>query len=155
MCPRTSAHRSRRGVRTFAETTRICRRLQPVHGSFTRFRRHPGNSAAKSNIQRLVVAEDAVLVERNASVAREIPRDLRSRGDAIMQFAQSPNVALESPHPPRKSVAQPRHELEQREIDISELAAGHVRAAALLHQSLEITEIFRHALLPEFARALL
>src|SRR5664279_2259421 len=70
------------------------------------------------NIQRLVAAEDAILVEGDPAVAAEIGLDVGSRGDAVVQIDQAGDVALERLHAPRKGVAQPLDDLEQRKIDI-------------------------------------
>ena len=75
-------------------------------------------------------------------------------GDAVVQIDQAGYLALERLHAFREGVAQPRHDLEQREIDIADAAAGDPGAAAALQQPLEIAKIFRHALLPEFIGAL-
>src|ERR1700752_5020906 len=108
-----------------------------------------GHDASGSTIQLLVVAEDAVLVEGNAALARQIGCDVRATGDAVVQFAKRRNFALEGFHLPRKSVTQSRHKLKYRQIDISEPAAGQKRAAAIFQQVLEIAHVFRHALVPE------
>jgi hypothetical protein len=63
------------------------------------------------------------------------------------------NLALEGLHPLGKRVAQPFDDLEQRQIDIGQPAAGDIAAAIVLQQPLEIAEIFRHAFLPEFLAA--
>src|SRR5664280_2792269 len=75
-------------------------------------------------IQRLVAAEDAILVEGDPAVAGEIGLDVGSRGDAVVQIDQAGNAALERLHAPRKGVAQPLDDLEQRKIDIGYPAAG-------------------------------
>src|ERR1700712_2071527 len=49
----------------------------------------------------------------------------------------------------------PFNDLKQRQIDVGQPAAGDVRTAAAVEQPLEISEIFRHPLLPEFSGAFL
>src|SRR5580692_6934789 len=97
--------------------------------------------------------ENTVLVEGDAAVAGKIGFDIRAARNAIVQIAKPGNLALEGLHAPGKSIAQPRHDLEQREIDIADPAAGKIEAAIVLQQALEISEIFRHAFVPEFPRA--
>src|ERR1700731_184210 len=68
--------------------------------------------------------ENAVLVEGDAPLAGEIGLDAGPCGDAVVQTDQAGNPALERLHAPWKRVAQPRHDLEQREIDMGQPAAG-------------------------------
>src|SRR6202034_3023893 len=107
-----------------------------------------------SSVQRLVAAENAVLVEGDAAVAGKIGLDVGSRGDPVVQIDQAGDTALERLHPPWKGVAQPFHDLEQRKIDIGYPAAGEMVAAIALQQPLEIAEIFRHPRAPEVLGAL-
>src|SRR5580704_5299468 len=60
----------------------------------------------KLKIQPLVAAEDAVLVEGDATRAREIGLDIRPRRDAVVQIDQAGNIALEGFHPGGEGVAQ-------------------------------------------------
>src|SRR6185437_6798175 len=115
--------------------------------------RRPGMT--NSRIQFLVAAEDAVLVEGNPPLAFEIGLDLRPRRDAITQREEAGDFLLERIHALGERIAQALDDLEQREVDIGDAPPGDIEAAIVLHQSLEIAEIFRHALLPEFIRALL
>src|SRR5229473_3581774 len=114
---------------------------------------HPGMTARGLNIQRLILPEDAVLVEGDAAVAGEIGLDIGSRGDAVVQIDQAGNPALEGFHALGKCVTHAFHYLEQREINISDPAAGEIGAAIALQQLLEIAEIFWRPLLPEFVGA--
>src|ERR1039458_8993985 len=107
----------------------------------------------ESNIQLFIMAEDAVLVEGDAPVAGKIGLDVRSDGDAVVQIDQALNFALEGLHAIRKGITQPLDDLEQRKIGVGHPAAGEIEAAVVLQQPLEITEIFRHPLLPEFLGA--
>src|SRR5712671_128461 len=112
---------------------------------------HPGMTG--SQIQRLVAPENAFLVERDAALTRQIRLDVRPLRDAVAQFDQARYFALECLHALREGIAQPFHYLEQREIGVSHPAPGDVGAAVSLQQVLEIAEILRHALLPEFVRS--
>src|SRR5882724_3496385 len=103
--------------------------------------REPGMTI--SNIQRFVTAENAVLVEGDAPIAGKISLDVRPRSDAVAQIDQPGNPALERLHAVGKGVAQPLHDLEQRQIDIGRSAAGGISAAIALYKSFEIAEIFR------------
>ena len=58
-------------------------------------------------------------------------------------------LRLDALHRLGKGVAQALDQLEQRQVDIAELAPEHVRPAALLQHALEIAEIFRRALFEE------
>src|SRR6267143_4916324 len=115
---------------------------------------HPGMTKADLHIQRLILPEDAVLVEGDAAVAGEIGLDIGSRGDAVVQIDQAGNPALEGFHALGKCIAQAFDDLEQREINISDPAAGEIGAAIAVQQLLEIAEIFWRPLLPEFVGAL-
>ena len=95
--------------------------------------RAPGSTnwsdGRRLRIQRLVAPEDAVFVEGNAAVAGEIGLDVRPRGDAVVQIDQARDLALERLHAFWKGVAQPFDDLEQRQIDIGQPAAGEIGAA--------------------------
>jgi hypothetical protein len=67
----------------------------------------------------------------------------------------SREFALERLHAFRKGIAQSLDDLEQRQVDIGQAAAGDVSPAIGRQQVLEIAEIFRHAFLPEFIGAFL
>src|SRR5260221_11942112 len=95
----------------------------------------------KSSIQRLVLPENSVLVERDPPVAGEIGLDVRPRRDAVVQADQSGNLALKRFHAFWKGVAQPLHDLEQRQIDIGEPPARDIAAAIGAQQLFEIPEI--------------
>src|SRR4051812_39588726 len=61
--------------------------------------------ARASPIQRLVPAEDPLLVERDPPVAGQIGFDVRARRNAVAQFDETGNFALESLHAFRKCIA--------------------------------------------------
>src|SRR3977135_1215790 len=60
-----------------------------------------------SNIQLLVAAEDAILVEGDAPVTRKISLDVRPRGNAVVQIDQAGDLALERLPALRKCIEQP------------------------------------------------
>src|ERR1700749_2935176 len=70
-----------------------------------------------------------------------------------MQINQAWDPALESFHPLRKSIAQAVDDLEQREVDIADPAAGDPGTAAFAEQPFEIAGKFWNPLVPEFFRA--
>src|SRR6516164_10951907 len=97
--------------------------------------------------------EQAALVERNSPIACEVGLDVRPRRDTAVQIDEARDFTFKLLHPLWKGVAQPLHDLKQRQIDVSESAAGDVAAVGLQYL-LEIAEIFRHPLLPELLGAL-
>src|SRR5712671_2083766 len=80
-------------------------------------------------IQLLVAPKNALLVEGNAAVAREIGLDVGPRGDAVVQIDHAGYLALERLHALGECVAQPLDDLKQREIGVSRPAAGEIGAA--------------------------
>src|SRR5258708_36375443 len=89
-------------------------------------------------IQLLVITKNAVLVERDTPVAGEIGLDVGPRGDAVVQIDQAGNFALEWFHALWKCVTQSFDDLEQRQVSVSEPAAGQIRAAVVFQQLFEI-----------------
>src|SRR5260221_1970109 len=79
-------------------------------------------------IQLLVVTKNAVLVEGDAPVAGEISLDVGARGDAVVQIDQAGDLALAWLHALWKCVTQSFDDLEQRQVGVSEPAAGQLRA---------------------------
>ena len=73
-------------------------------------------------------------------------------GDAVVQRDHARHLLLEPLHALGKRVAQALDDLEQGEIDVRELAAEQIVAAALLQHALEVAEEFRHAITPEILR---
>ena len=65
-----------------------------------------------------VIAKDAVLIEGDAPLARQIGRHRRMRGDPRCQRLGFRIVRRECRHPPRKSVGEAGKGLEQAEIGI-------------------------------------
>src|SRR5579871_2015911 len=88
-------------------------------------------------IQLLVAAENAALVEGNATVAFEIGLDGRPRGVTIVQLDQSGRLALGRRHALRPGVAQAIDNQKQQDIDIGDHATGKIRAATPLQYVLE------------------
>ena len=114
-----------------------------------------GGRAGHLTIELLVVAPDAPLAERDAPLRREIRRDARALRDAVAQRDHARDLLLEPLHALREAVAQALDDLEQAEIDISELAAEQEMAAAARQNLLEVAEEFRHAIAPEIPGAAL
>src|ERR1043165_3483649 len=108
-----------------------------------------GRAVMASRIQRLVVAIDAPLAERDAPLRRQIGGDARSLRDAVMQRDHARDLLLEPLHAVGKAVAKPFDDLEQAQVDVSELTAEQIVAAIPLQDLLEIAEEFRHAIAPE------
>src|ERR1041384_8172435 len=108
-----------------------------------------GRDVMVSRVERLVVAPDAPLAERNAALRGEIGGDARALGDAIAQRDHARNLLLEPLHALGEAVAQALDDLEQAEVDIGEPAAGEPWPAALRQDHLEITEELWHAITPE------
>src|SRR5215470_10451212 len=92
-----------------------------------------------------VMPEDAVLVEGDAAVRGEIGGDAGAGGNAIVRADDAPMSGLEPRHHPRKGVAQPGDDLEQRQLGIGEFGADEALVArrVVLQYPLEIAEIFR------------
>jgi hypothetical protein len=106
------------------------------------------------NIQRLVPPENPSSLN---AIRRSLARYVLMFGRAATRSRSSTGreFALERLHAFRKGVAQSLHDLEQRQVDIGQAAAGDVSPAIGRQQVLEIAEIFRHASLPEFIGAFL
>src|SRR3954471_17195892 len=100
-------------------------------------------------VEILEVAIDAPLAERDAAVRDQIGGDPRALGDAVVQRDNPRHLALEPFHPLGESVAQALDDLEQREVDIAELAAEHIGATALVEDALEIMQELGQAIAPE------
>src|SRR5947207_14558435 len=94
----------------------------------------PGAQSARTRndelpIQRLVLPENPVLVERDPSIARQIRLDVRPRRDAVAQLDEAGNFLLERLLAFWKGVALPFPNLKQREADGSQAAVGGVGAS--------------------------
>src|SRR6478735_11208992 len=91
-----------------------------------------------SPIQRLVPPKNPLLVERDPPVAGQIGLDVRARRNAVAQFDETGNLALERLHAFRKGIPKSLDDLEQRQVDVSEATAGHISPAIGRPQVLEI-----------------
>src|SRR6476620_6619220 len=100
-------------------------------------------------VEILEVAIDAPLAERDAAIRGQVSGDARAPGDAVVQRDDPRHLALEPFHPLGEGVAQALDDLEQREVDIAELAAEHIGAAALVEDTLEIMQDLGQAIAPE------
>src|SRR5262245_17944457 len=82
-------------------------------------------------VELLEIAVDAPLAEWDAARRGEIGGDARPLRDALGERDHARHLALEPFHPLGKGVAQALDDLEQRKIDIAELAAENIGATAL------------------------
>ena len=78
------------------------------------------------------MTKNAVLVEGDAAVARQIGLDVCPRGDPVVQRHKAGNVALERPHALGKGISQALNDLKQRKIGVGQPAAGEIEAAMAL-----------------------
>src|SRR5258708_5816841 len=106
-------------------------------------------AAQASAIELLVGAEDAPFIERDPALRLQVGGDARALGHVVVQRHETRDLLLEPFHPFRKCVAQPVDDLEQAQIDITELAAEDVRTAAFPQQVFEIAKKLRHTVAPE------
>src|SRR6185312_6817610 len=127
--------------------------------SMSSCRRRPSRPAERSalGVQLGIVAEDTLLVEGDAAFRGDVALDAGPRRDAVVQSDEARTLLLEALHHARKSVAQPRDGLKQRQIGIAEASADEmaVTAGILGQHALEIIEILRRALLAKILGALL
>src|SRR5439155_3841481 len=114
----------------------------------------PGRSPwlATSAVEFRVVTENTLLVERNTPFRGEIGRDARTLAHALGERAETGGLPLEPFHAIGERIAQTRDHLEQREVDIAQAPPEHIVASACLQQPLEIAEICRRPLRPQFRR---
>src|SRR5512132_3822327 len=131
--------RGRRGLRRTTRTSPD--RANASHGG--------ANDDARLRVQFLEIAVDAPLAERDAPRRGEIGCNARPLGHAIVQRDDARHLALEPLHPFWKGVTQTFDNLEQRKVDIGELATQNIGPAALLQHALEIAQEFRQAMAPE------
>src|SRR6185437_13075369 len=115
-----------------------------------------GYQTPGSGVERAVVPEYALLVERQPARRREIRRYVRPQPHALVQLDQSRAPLFDSGHRVRICIAQPRDDLEHRQIDIRQRAADEEsrRARVSREDALEVAQEFRQALPYEIGRAL-
>src|SRR6478735_7249858 len=90
-----------------------------------------------------IVAEDAVLVERQAAVGGEV---LLDAVDFHHRLAAQLEARVVSPmHEVGEHIVEPLHELEQAGVDVRPAVAEHKRAPILLERALEVIEVMRNA----------
>src|SRR5262249_18777945 len=114
---------------------------------------HVENLAPSSPIQLLEIAVDAPLAERDAPFRGEIGGDARPFPHPAVQRDEARDLSLEPFHALGERIAQALDDLEQREVDIGQLAAEEIIAAARGEHALEVAEKFRHAIFPEIGGA--
>src|SRR5262249_49004842 len=124
-----------------------------AHGRIARETRITGDPALP--VQLLEIAVDAPLAERDAARRGEIGGNARALAHPLVQRGNARHLLLETFHPLWEGVAQTFNDLKQRKINIRELAAEKIRAAAPGQHALEIAQIFRHAVAPEVGGAAL
>src|SRR3974377_297837 len=96
-----------------------------------------------SSVELLEVPIDPPLAERDAPLRGEIGGSARARRAPPVQRDEARHLLLEPLHPLREGVAHPFHDLEQREIDVTEPAAEHVASPASCQHALEIAQNLR------------
>ena len=97
----------------------VAQRLQQLLAGANAHRRFP--SATAVSVELRVVPKDAVLVEGDPAVRREIGGDAGPGRDPVVQRNDPRVFRLEPRHGARKGVAQTRHDLKQRQIRIGQL----------------------------------
>ena len=96
------------------------------------------------------MAENALLVERDAPVRSEVRRDARPKLHAVGERDHARDTRREIAHHLRKGVLEPASKLEQRQVGVAQLRAGQPGLVVVGRQdALEIAEILRGALRAE------
>src|SRR6267378_968653 len=90
--------------------------------------------------------EDAVLIEGDAPLGREISGDARPRRDAAVKRDRPWVFRLQPLHPPGESIAQTRDHLEKRNVRVGKRLAEEPAASFAPEHPLEVAEEFRQAL---------
>src|SRR5690348_18344722 len=85
-----------------------------------------------------VVPENALVVEGNAPIRREISRNAWTLLHALCERDQPGNLPLEPFHAIGERVAQAGDQLEQRQVDVAQPPAEHMVSAVFLQHALEI-----------------
>src|SRR5262245_57841368 len=112
-----------------------------------------GRAVMASRIERLVIAPDAPLAERDAPWRGQIGSDARPLRHAITQCDHARNLFLEALHAFRETIAQALDDLEQAQVNVREPPAEQPRPIARLQEFLEVAEKLRHAITPEIPGA--
>src|SRR4051794_20092215 len=109
----------------------------------------PAGIGSTLGVEILEIAIDAPLAERDAAIRGQVGGDPWALGDAVVQRDDPRHLALEPFHPLGEGVAQALDDLEQGEVDIAELAAEHIGAAALVEDALEVMQELGQAIAPK------
>src|SRR5512146_987186 len=112
---------------------------------------------SKSTVEFRIVAENTVVVERNATARREIALDARTTEHVVVKRPQSGTFSQRFAAGCGERIAQAGSHLRHRQVCIGDPRAYHpgVPPPVVLHHALEIAKKFGHAALPKFCRAAL
>src|SRR6266850_4183794 len=103
-------------------------------------------SLGSLNVEFRIMPEDAVLIEGDAPLGREISGDARPRRDAAVKRDRPWVFRLQPLHRPGKSIAQTRDHLEKREVRVGKRLAEEPAASFAPEHPLEVAEKFRQPL---------
>src|SRR6266571_841649 len=103
-------------------------------------------SLGSLNVELGIMSEDAVLIESDAPLGREISGNARPRCDAAVKRDRPGVFRLQPFHRPGKSVAQTRDHLEKRKVRVGKRLAEEPAASFAPEHPLEVPEEFRQAL---------
>src|SRR5436190_911125 len=98
------------------------------------------------NVQFWIMPEDALLVERDPPLRREIGGNARARSDALVQRDRPGVFRLQPLHRAGKSIAQTRDHLEKRQVRIGKGPAEEPAVSLPRQHPLEVAEEFRQPL---------
>src|SRR5437773_1090824 len=98
------------------------------------------------NVQFWIMPEDALLVERDPPLRREIGGNARARSDALVQRDRPGVFRLQLLHRAGKSIAQTRDHLEKRQVRIGKGPAEEPAVSLPRQHPLEVAEEFRQPL---------
>src|SRR5882762_3502362 len=97
------------------------------------------------NVEFWIMPEDALLVEGDPSLRREVGRNARARSDALVQRDRPRVFRLQPLHRAGKSIAQTRDHLGKRQVRIGKGPAEEPAASLPRQRPLEIAEELRHS----------
>src|SRR5258706_3111348 len=103
-------------------------------------------SSESLNVELRIMSEDAVLIEGDAALGREISGNARPRRDAAVKRDRPGVFRLQPLHRPGKSIAQTRDHLEKRKVRVGKRLAEEPAAFFPHEHALEVAEEFREAL---------
>src|SRR4051794_30993569 len=76
-----------------------------------------------------VVTENALLIERNPSCRLQVGIYMRPGGGTVVQGGDARKARFKPRHCPREGIAQPGHELKQRQVAIAHPASDEMAVA--------------------------